>query len=86
MRTVVEHIFVLLYDVILVAGAGNLLIVAASVGQLSAIDRVVQNTAHKCGGEAIQRVIYDKYIHTTMGVSRIAAWLNEHGYQKNRSD
>ena len=30
------------------------------------------------------RVIYDKYIHTTMGVSRIAAWLNEHGYQKKK--
>ena len=30
------------------------------------------------------RVIYDKYIHTTMGVSKIAAWLNEHGYQKKK--
>lgn len=33
--------------------------------------------------EAI-RIIYDKYIHTTMGVARIAAWLNEHGYQKKK--
>ena len=57
MRTVVEHILVLLYDVILVAGAGDLLIVAASVGQLSAIDGVVQNTAHKCGGETVQSVV-----------------------------
>ena len=26
------------------------------------------------------RIIYDKYIHTTMGTARIANWLNEHGY------
>jgi len=31
--------------------------------------------------EAI-RMIYDKYIHTTMGTARIANWLNEHGYSK----
>ena len=28
------------------------------------------------------RIIYDKYIHTTMGTARIANWLNEHGYSK----
>ena len=28
------------------------------------------------------RIIYDKYIHTTMGTARIAQWLNEHGYSK----
>lgn len=28
------------------------------------------------------RIIYDKYIHTTMGTARIADWLNEHGYSK----
>ena len=28
------------------------------------------------------RIIYDKYIHTTMGTARIAKWLNEHGYSK----
>ena len=32
----------------------------------------------------IIRIIYNKYIHTTMGVSKIAAWLNEHGYQKKK--
>ena len=30
------------------------------------------------------RVIYDKYIHTTMGISAVAAWLNNHGYQKKK--
>ena len=30
------------------------------------------------------RVIYDKYIHTTMGVSKIAIWLNTHGYIKKK--
>ena len=33
--------------------------------------------------EAI-RVIYDKYIHTTMGVNKIAIWLNNHGYKKKQ--
>ena len=28
------------------------------------------------------RIIYDKYIHTTMSTARIANWLNEHGYSK----
>ena len=28
------------------------------------------------------RIIYDKYIHTTMGTARIANRLNEHGYSK----
>ena len=28
------------------------------------------------------RIIYDKYIHTTMGTARIANWLNAHGYFK----
>ena len=30
------------------------------------------------------RVIYDKYIHTTMGISAIAVWLNNHGYKKKK--
>ena len=30
------------------------------------------------------RLIYDKYIHTTMGVNRIADWLNQHGYRKKK--
>ncbi len=30
------------------------------------------------------RVIFDKYIHTTMGVSKIAQWLNAHDYKKKK--
>ena len=30
----------------------------------------------------IIRLIFDKYINTTMGVNGIAAWLNQQGYQK----
>ena len=30
----------------------------------------------------IIRLIYDKFIHTNMGISAIAAWLNQHGYKK----
>ena len=30
----------------------------------------------------IIRLIYDKYINTTMGVGKIAAWLNSQGYKK----
>lgn len=30
------------------------------------------------------RLIYDKYIHTDMGVVSIAAYLNEHGYKKKK--
>ena len=30
------------------------------------------------------RQIYDQYIHTTMGISKIAAWLNDHGYHKKK--
>ena len=30
------------------------------------------------------RIIYDKYVHTTMGVSKIAIWLNSHGYKKKK--
>lgn len=28
------------------------------------------------------RVIFDKYINTTMGAAKIADWLNQHGYRK----
>ena len=31
--------------------------------------------------EAI-RVIFDKFIHTNMGISKVAEWLNLHGYKK----
>jgi site-specific DNA recombinase len=30
------------------------------------------------------RLIYDKYIHTSMGVSKIAIWLNGQGYKKKK--
>ena len=30
------------------------------------------------------RVIFDKYIHTIMGVSKIAQWLNAHDYKKKK--
>ena len=30
------------------------------------------------------RLIFDKYIHTTLGVNGIAAWLNQQGYQKKK--
>lgn len=30
----------------------------------------------------IIRIIYDKFIHTTMGVGKVAAFLNQHGYKK----
>ena len=29
-------------------------------------------------------LIYDKFIHTNMGISAIAAWLNQHGYKKKK--
>ena len=32
----------------------------------------------------IIRIIFDKYIHTSMGVNGIAAYLNEHGYKKKK--
>ena len=32
----------------------------------------------------IIRIIFDKYIHTNMGVNGIAAYLNEHGYKKKK--
>ena len=32
----------------------------------------------------IIRLIYDKFIHTNMGISAIAAWLNQHGYKKKK--
>lgn len=28
------------------------------------------------------RLIFDKFIHTNMGMSAIASWLNQHGYKK----
>lgn len=30
------------------------------------------------------RIIYDKYVHTTMDVAKIAIWLNTHGYVKKK--
>ena len=30
------------------------------------------------------RLIFEKYIHTTMGVNGVAAWLNQQGYQKKK--
>lgn len=30
----------------------------------------------------VVRIIFDKYIRTTMGTSKIAAWLGDHGYTK----
>ena len=30
------------------------------------------------------RLIYDKFIHTNMGMSAIASWLNQHGYKKKK--
>lgn len=30
----------------------------------------------------VVRIIFDKYIHTTMGARKIANWLNQHGYKK----
>lgn len=30
------------------------------------------------------RLIYDKFIHTNMGMSAIASWLNQHGYKRKR--
>ena len=30
------------------------------------------------------RLIFDKYIHTTMGVGAVAAWLNNQGYEKKK--
>ena len=32
----------------------------------------------------IIRLIFEKYIHTTMGVNGIASWLNQQGYQKKK--
>ena len=32
----------------------------------------------------IIRLIYDKFIHTNMGISAIAAWLNQHVYKKKK--
>ena len=32
----------------------------------------------------IIRLIYDKFIHTNMGIAAIAAWLNQHGYKKKK--
>ena len=32
----------------------------------------------------IIRLTYDKFIHTNMGISAIAAWLNQHGYKKKK--
>lgn len=30
----------------------------------------------------IIRLIYDKFVHTTMGANGVAVWLNDHGYRK----
>ena len=30
------------------------------------------------------RLIYDKFIHTNMGIAAIAIWLNQHGYKRKR--
>lgn len=30
------------------------------------------------------RLIYDKFIHTNMGIAAIAAWLNQYGYKKEK--
>ena len=30
------------------------------------------------------RLIYDKFIHTNMGIVAIATWLNQHGYKKKK--
>ncbi|WP_334304837.1 recombinase family protein [Blautia caecimuris] len=30
------------------------------------------------------RLIYDKFIHTNMGIAAIAIWLNQHGYKKKK--
>lgn len=30
------------------------------------------------------RIIYDKFVNTTMGASAVAAYLNEHGYEKKK--
>lgn len=30
------------------------------------------------------RIIYDKFIHTNMGMNKIAAWLNQQGFQKKK--
>ena len=30
------------------------------------------------------RLIFDKFIHTNMGMSAIAPWLNQHGYKKKK--
>ena len=33
----------------------------------------------------IVKIIFDKFAHTTMGACRIANYLNDHGYRKNKS-
>ena len=44
-----------------------------------------ENTKTFAEDEAeIIRIIFDKYIHTNMGVNGIAAYLNEHGYKKKK--
>lgn len=30
------------------------------------------------------RIIFDKYVNTTMGASAVATYLNEHGYMKKK--
>lgn len=32
----------------------------------------------------IIQIIFDKYIHTTMGVAKVAEYLNQHGYKKKK--
>ena len=31
------------------------------------------------------RIIFDKYVHTNMGLAAVARWLNDHGYKKSHT-
>ena len=49
----------------------------------SKLDLPKADSTSIAGEEAeVIRLIFDKYVHTTMGVGAVADWLNNQGYEK----
>ena len=79
MHTFINRIFVLLYDMILIAGSCNFLILATTISELSAVNRIVQNQFDKMCREHIQGIVLTFFLHITMFIQIICYRRCSHG-------
>ena len=76
---VVEHVVLLLDDVVLVAGAGHLFIAPAPVGQLAAVYGVVQHADEEGARERLPRVVVAADLAVTVLVEPLGNPGRAHG-------